>query len=401
MKFKKEILITFFLLLISVLIFPKIKNFMEKQKIKNATIIVELKDDLTIPFNEECKISDFIEKINGKIVNDYEIDTTLLGVQKIDFYYINDENVKIPYFFEITVVDITAPIVWLGSSYTITTNFVGNLEEKIMCADDADDNPTCIIEGEYDTKKVGSYKLNYIATDASGNEKNWPFTLYVKKASSTASSTVQTRTNFEDAIKNYKNENTKLGIDVSSWQGDIDFEKVKNAGVEFAILRVGSKKGSGGEYFLDSKFIRNIEGFNEVGIPVGIYCYSYAKTKEEAKEEALWVINQIKDYDVDLPIAYDWENWSSYNKYHLSLFNLTNNAKIFLDTITKYGYQGMLYSSKNYLESIWYDTGYQTWLAHYTKQTDYKGEYTFWQFCNNGKIDGINGNVDFDIMYIN
>ena len=75
------------------------------------------------------------------------------------------------------------------------------------------------------------------------------------------------------------------------------------------------------------------------------------------------------------------------------------NAKSFLDTIKKAGYEGLLYSSKNYLENVWYDTGYDIWLAHYTNKTSYTGDYKYWQMCSNGRVDGINGNVDINIMY--
>ena len=81
---------------------------------------------------------------------------------------------------------------------------------------------------------------------------------------------------------------------------------------------------------------------------------------------------------------------------------MTKNAKAFLDTVAESGYQGTLYSSKNYLEKVWYDLDYPVWLAHYTndlKESSYEGEYSYWQLCSNGKVDGINGNVDINIMY--
>ena len=75
------------------------------------------------------------------------------------------------------------------------------------------------------------------------------------------------------------------------------------------------------------------------------------------------------------------------------------NAKAFLDTIKKAGYQGMLYSSKSYLERVWFDIGYPVWLAHYTTKTSYTGDYDYWQLCNNGKISGISGDVDINVYY--
>lgn len=389
---------------IIIILIPKIKNFINEQRIKSATIIVETKDNLNIPVNTETYISDNIININGTLVEDKLIDTTKLGTQTINFEYINEENIQIPYSYKVNIIDDIPPVIWLNSSYTIPNTYTGNLLDDIMCADNYDNTPDCKIIGEYDTKKIGTYNLIFEATDSSGNKTTQNFQLNVKETKSNTNSSnqsyISTRTNFKDVIKSYKNENTKIGIDVSRWQGDIDFEAVKNAGVEFAFIKVGGTKGIDEEYYIDAKFKQNIEGFNKVGIPVGIYIYTYAKNSKNAKDDALWVINQIKKYKVDLPIVYDWENWSFYNKFDLSFYNLTNNAKIFLDTIKEYGYEGALYSSKNYLEKVWLEIDDEIWLAHYTKETTYQGDFKYWQMCDNGLVDGINANVDIDIMYL-
>lgn len=373
-----------------------------EEQIKNATIKVTLKEDLNIPFLSSVKVSDLIVDINGEIIDDYLINTTKIGDKEVSFNYVNEENITIPYKFKINIIDDIDPVIWLNSTYTVTTDYDGNLLEDITCADNLDDNPKCEIIGDYDTKKAGSYKLTFKATDASDNVTTKDFTLNVKKPTPSKPSNNDeppVHTLFTDVIKDYKKDNTKIGIDVSSWQGDIDFQKVKDAGAEFVIIRVGSARGIDGEYFVDKQFINNIKGFNDVGIPVGLYYYSYANSKEQAIKDAKWVLEQIKGYKVDLPIAYDWESWSFYNEFHQSFYSLTKGAEAFLDTINDAGYDGMLYSSKNYLEKVWYDTGYPVWLAHYTKQTSYEGEYKYWQLCSNGKIDGIKGNVDIDIMY--
>ncbi len=394
------------IILICTIIIPAYKKSHEEEEkleqIKKATIKVTLKDELEVPFLSSVKVSDFITDINGEIIDDYEINTSVIGDKEVAFEYVNEEDIKVPYTFKIKVIDDVAPVIWLNSTYSVNTNYDGSLLEDITCADNIDDNPKCEIIGDYDTKKVGSYKLTFKATDASNNVTTKEFTLNVKKpvtSKPSSSSEPTVHTNFADVLKDYKTDNTMIGIDVSSWQGDIDFAKVKNAGVEFVIIRVGSARGIDGEYFVDKQFINNIKGFNEVGIPVGLYYYSYANSKEKAVEDANWVLEQIKGYKVDLPIAYDWESWSFYNEFHQSFYSLTQGAKAFLDTIEDAGYQGMLYSSKTYLEKAWYDTGYPVWLAHYTKQTSYEGDYKYWQLCSNGKIDGINGDVDINIMY--
>lgn len=401
------ICLTISITLITTIIIPQYRKYhllkVNAEKIANATIIVELKEDLTAPFLGDVKVSDFITNINGKVIKDYSIDTSKIGEQEVNFEYINDENITIPYTYKINVKDETSPAIWLGNSYSITTNYDGSLLEDIVCADNYDDNPDCEIIGKYDVNKVGEYPLTFKATDASGNTTTKEFTLKVKEPitenNSSSSSSPKTYTYFSDVVKEYKNSHTKIGIDVSSWQGDIDFKALKAAGVEFAFIRVGSTKGINGEYFIDKKFLQNIEGFNAVDIPVGIYFYSYANSKEAAISDAEWVLKQIKGYEIDLPIAYDWESWSFYNEFNQSFYSTTMNAKAFLDTISNAGYQGALYSSKNYLEKVWFDTGYDVWLAHYTSKTSYTGDYKYWQMCSNGRVDGINGNVDINIMY--
>ena len=204
---------------------------------------------------------------------------------------------------------------------------------------------------------------------------------------------------FEEIKQNYKTASSKIGLDVSKWQGDIDFTKLKEAGVEFVMIRVGRTKGRKGKYLIDEKFVQNIKGANKAKIPVGVYFYSYASSSKEAIADAKWVLKQIKKYQVDLPIAFDWEEWSSFNEYNLSFFGLTSMAEDFIKTVEKAGYQGMLYSSKTYLENIWLETNSIIWLAHYTSKTDYAKDFKMWQVCSNGKVEGINGAVDVDIMY--
>lgn len=368
-------------------------------RVKYAKIEVTLVDNMTLEFTDTKKVSDYIESINGKIVKDYDIDSTELGKKKVKFEFINDDNIKLNYSYDIEVVDTVSPVVWLDSSYSVVKGSEDTLLDDILCGDNYDSNPKCEIIGEYDLDSIGTYPLLFKATDSSNNITEKEFNLNVYEPSKNNNSSYNSKTYFSDIVKEYKNNNTKIGIDVSAWQEDIDFEKIKEEGVEFIIIRVGSKKGTNGDYYLDSKFKQNIESANKFGIDVGIYFYSYASSSKEAIKDAKWVIKQIKDYEVTLPIAFDWEDFSDYNSYNLSFFGLTSMAEDFIKTVEKAGYKGMLYGSKNYLEKIWLPTKYDIWLAHYTKETSYEGNYIFWQKCNDGVIDGIDGAVDIDIMY--
>ena len=371
-------------------------------RVKNAVIKVTLDETLETEFLSDVKVSDFISDINGTIVDDYVIDTTDIGKKKIEFEYINDDNIKVKYNYEINVVDNVAPLIWLNNSYTVNVGSDISLTDKILCGDDTDPNPTCEVIGEYNMNEAGTYPLVFKATDNSGNVTEKEFNLIVRepKSSGTSSGSVSTKTLFSEVVDAHKTENTQIGIDISKWQGDVDFNALKEAGVEFVIIRVGTSSGINGENLVDSKFEQNIKGANTAGIPVGIYFYSYANSEDRAISDALWVVEQIKDYKVDLPIAFDWENWSFYNEFNLSFFGLSNMADSFVKTVRDAGYEGMLYSSKNYLEDIWFKGDYPVWLAHYTTKTNYEGDYEFWQLCNNGRVAGINGDVDINIRYL-
>lgn len=386
------------ILMIIVLFFLgfKIYNYL---RIKYARIEIVLKDDLTIEFLEEKKVSDFIESINGNIVDDYIIDTTTLGEKEVTFDFINDQNIKLSYSYNIEVIDTVEPLIWLGDRYSVAVNSEDYLTQKILCGDNYDNKPNCFIEGEYDLNTVGEYDLVFKAIDSSGNEEEKKFILNVyEPVAKENNSKEKTYTNLEDVISKYKNENTKIGLDISSFQEDIDFSKLKEAGVEFVIIRVGY--GYNNKNYLDKKFNYNIEQANKYDIDVGIYYYSYANTLEEVKKQAKWVLKQIKNYSVNLPIAFDWEEWNNFNEYNLSFFGLTSMADVFLKTIEEAGYKGMLYSSKTYLENIWMPLNYKIWLAQYNENPTYNGDYYMWQMCNNGKVSGISKEVDIDVMYI-
>lgn len=384
----------------SMLGIKKYKEYKEQERIKNAIIKVSLVDNLNIEINNEVYVMDLITSMNGTILDNYKIDTTSLGIKDVTFKFINEENIKVPYTFKINVIDVTPPVIWLGSTYSVKVGYSKKLEDVIMCGDDYDDTPNCYIEGDYDLNTIGKYPLVYKAIDKSGNKTEKNFTLNVyKKSNSTSSSTKKVY--FKDIIKEHKTDTTKIGIDVSKWQGKIDYQKVKDAGVEFVFIKLGGTNGINGNYYLDPKFKENIEGFTNVGIPVGVYFYTYANSIEKAKQDALWVVDQLKDYKIDLPIAYDWENWSSYNKFKMSFNTLTRSVEMFINTVEQNGYEGILYSSKSYLEDIWLKGNYDVWLAHYTSKTNYQGDYKFWQMTSSGVIDGITENtVDIDIQYL-
>ncbi len=396
MKRKIVMIITLIILIIILIIFSfKLYKYI---KIKNAKIDVKLIDNLNLEFNDKKNISYFIKSINGKIVNDYVIDSSKIGKKKVNFEFINDDNIKVKYFFNVNIIDSKSPLIWVDNSYTVNIGTDIDLTKKILCGDNYDNNPTCIIEGYYNLNELGNYPLTFKATDKSGNETIKKFTLNVIEEKKNNQS-ISTSTSFKKIKEEYQNMDVEIGLDISRFQGDIDFAKLKQAGVDFLMLRLGGSLSTNNEYFIDSKFEEYAKLANEYKIPIGVYFYSYANSSKTAIKDAKWVLNQIKNYDIELPIALDWEEWGNFNNYNLSFFGLTNLANDFLDEIKKSGYKTMLYSSKKYLENIWMQPKHDIWLAHYTNKTDYNGKYKMWQLCNNGKIDGINNFVDIDIMY--
>ena len=406
---KKKIIIFIILLLVIALITAFIIYL--NVRIVDDNSGFTLKDDLTAEVYTKANIKDFIKTIEGDILSSDKIDNETLGTQELTFIYLNKDNKKRRGTIEINVVDTEKPLVWVSNNYSTKVGNDLDLENTIMCVDNYDNKPSCEIEGEYDINTPGTYNLTFTAKDNSGNtyQKDFNLTVYEPVTNNQSTSTPQTSTeptepeytDFNDIFNTHKNENTEIGIDVSKWQGEIDFEKVKNAGASFVMIRVGSQSGTGGDYVLDPTFKQNIENALKNDLKVGVYFYSYADSEKEAKKQANWVIKQIKDYDISLPIVFDFESFDAFNEMELSIFGLNQIANTFIETVDDAGYKGVLYGSKNYLNAIWKYHTAPVWLAHYTDQTDYDGEYFMWQMCDDGKIDGIDGYVDIDILYKN
>ena len=373
----------------------------KKEKEITSSNEITAKDNLTFEYAEKINLYDLVNSDRGITDNNDYIDTYKLGNNEITINYTNSKNeedkVKVTY----NVVDSTKPIILLSSSITAYKGKDINLVNSGICADNYDKKPNCYVEGEYDINKVGKYDLKYVAVDSNNNKNEKKFTLNVKeKKKTTTSNNSHPKKKYliEDLIKEHKNDNTMIGIDVSSWQSDIDFKKVKDSGVEFVIMRIGfgHKKG---EIIYDNRFSEYLKSAKENGLRVGLYFYSYAKNVKESSEQAKWIIEALNGESLDLPIAFDWEIFGGFNNYNLSLTDLNLIGEAFIKKINSAGYEGMLYSSKYYLENMWNLNEYKTWLAHYIDKTNYKGEYYIWQLSNTGKVNGIKGDVDLDILY--
>ena len=402
-KNKKMILILAIVIIVSIIVAFVAGYVYIQNRVADDNTGFTLIDELDADVYSKKKVSDYIKNIKGKLIENKNIDTEELGEREITFLYYNERKQKRRGSFTVTVKDREEPLIWLSNSYSVRVGSDVNLENDIMCVDNYDKRPDCKIEGDYDLNRVGRYPLRYTAIDSSNNRVDVDFTLnvYDTNSSSSNSSDTWSSTSFSKVVETYKNDDNEIGIDVSKWQGEIDFSKVKEAGASFVMIRVGTQKGVGEDYQLDPYFEANIKKAQQENLKVGVYFYSYADSVNEAKKQAKWVVKQVKKYELQLPIVFDWECYSYLNQMELSLFGLNQVAESFLGVIEKAGYDAMLYGSKNYLNAIWKYQSYNVWLAHYTEKTDYQADYIMWQLCQDGVIDGIKGIVDIDILYKN
>lgn len=189
------------------------------------------------------------------------------------------------------------------------------------------------------------------------------------------------------------------GIDVSQWQGNIDWQKVKGAGVQFAMLRAGYGRNN-----LDTKFHRNAQGAIAAGIPIGLYWFSYALNVEMARREAQYAVEVAKKYKITWPIAYDLEydtvSYAVKNGVAITKSLATQMAIAFCEEIKRLGYIPMVYTNLDYLNR-YFDRSklpYDLWYAQYAS-TASVADKEIWQYSSKGSVPGIAGNVDMNHGY--
>ena len=205
-----------------------------------------------------------------------------------------------------------------------------------------------------------------------------------------------------------------LGIDVSKYQGTIDWQKVKEAGVDFAMVRVGYRTKVSGLIYEDPGARYNLQEAQKAGIKTGAYFFSSAVNEQEAKEEASWVNQFISKYSITYPVAYNCEDFQSPDsrQYSLSKEERSSIAAAFLDTVQAAGYTPMFYASRNEMEgnAQWdmdmLGSKYKVWVSQYpdkpypeTAKSSYSGNHDMWQYTSQGEVAGISGKVDVNVAY--
>ena len=197
---------------------------------------------------------------------------------------------------------------------------------------------------------------------------------------------------------------TVPGIDVSYYQGQIDWKQVKQSGIEFAIIRVGYRGyGQEGKMVEDKLFHKNIQGAQKEGIRVGVYFFSQATSVEEALEEADFVLERIRKYNIDMPVVFDWEYVSEEARTaNVDPRTLTDCYLAFCGKMEEEGYTPMPYFNSYQSRKMMYLTEleqYPFWLALYSDRMTYPYRIEMWQYTDSGKVPGIEGNVDINLMF--
>lgn len=194
------------------------------------------------------------------------------------------------------------------------------------------------------------------------------------------------------------------GIDVSVHQGDIDWQQVKNAGIEFAIIRAGYRTYGGGIVNIDENLEKNLAGAEAAGIKTGVYFFSQAVTVEEAMEEADAVLDVIAPYNITYPVVYDWEIIydDSARTDDVPVDTLTDCCIAFCERVKSAGYTPMIYQNKRtslFKLDLPRLQDYDFWLAEYGDEPTYYYDFDMWQYSCTGRIPGITGDVDLNISF--
>ena len=363
--------------------------------------VVSPRDNLVFEYGDKIVLDNLVSIEDGYLINgDKEYDYKDTGEQTVTIDYQDTKKHKGKYDVIINIVDSVKPVLSISNNLYVLKDNEIDVCKRAFYADNADRNVACQVTGEIDTTKEGKYKVNVKVTDASGNYVDKDVVVNVIEKFEETPEVEIVPDKIGDVILKYKTKDTLIGIDVSNHQGDIDWESVKNNGVEFVFIRIGFGHNREAKIMEDEKFRQNLEGARNAGLKVGLYFYSYATEIWEAEEQANWIVKTLNGEKIDLPIVFDYETWKSFPTYNINIVDLNKVAKRFLDILHDNGYEGMNYSSKYYLNTIWNISEYPTWLAHYVSKTNYDKDFKVWQFSNTGEVPGINGFVDLDVLYL-
>ena len=292
---------------------------------------------------------------------------------------------------------------YLSTPVTIEQGSEFNIHKYLSYIDNFDSDVDLTVGGIVNTDVVGEYPLVLVLTDDAGNYTSSKMTVNVVEPAppSTPGSggtwTPEPPRSFEDFAATYKKDGAVVGIDVSRWQGDVDFNKAAADGCEFVIIRIG---GYAEEQFEDAYFAANIKNAKAAGLKVGVYWYSEENGAAQVRENAEYLYSLLAGERLDFPIFFDWEDFYNFENYKMSIRDLNEMFLAFREEAEARGYKAALYNSKYYLGILWSDEVKDggVWLAQYVDEPTYTGDFFLWQ-QGIGRIDGIDGDVDVDVFY--
>jgi len=279
------------------------------------------------------------------------------------------------------------------------------LKEEIIAMFENGDNLLKILENVYEEKIVVPDNSGYYFFDVDESlEKNGlDFEKFIYPELNEESGKLE-------GIVDYKDDEfeVKRGVDVSKFQGEIDWQKVIDDGIEFAFLRCAFRGYESGKIVEDETFENNIKACNELGLDVGCYFFTEAKTEEEGIEEADFVLNLLEEYEVDvqLPIVIDVEQSSNTSKSRTKDVTPEQRTKVviaFCERIKQAGYEPMIYGNlKSHMRmtDIYQLEEYGKWFAYYRTPLRYPYKFSIWQYTSAGSVDGIKGDTDLNLMFI-
>ena len=273
-----------------------------------------------------------------------------------------------------------------------------DINDHIGYGDDADRELEVSVSGAVDTSTPGTTPIQVSLKDDAGNITTEKIDVSVVESAPAVPSGETDLTPFSDFASTYGGDGVALGIDVSRWQNDIDFNKVKAAGCDFVIMRIGGYDD--GVNYTDRCYQQNIKNAKAAGLKIGIYWHAEESSRDEVINSVKYLLNVLKGEKLDFPIAYDWEDFEHFQNYKMNIQDLNDCYAVFSGELGAAGYKTCIYGSKNFMGTTWnLDEDDSVWLAHYTANTDYTGKYFMWQQTSKGKIDGISTACDFNVLY--
>ena len=241
--------------------------------------------------------------------------------------------------------------------------------------------------------------MAYVNTGA-----NWEW-IYPAEGVAVSDFTQDDFTTNADGLPEYTGDayDTRLGVDVSFYQGEIDWEAVAADGVEFAMIRCGYRGSESGTIVVDEQFENNIEGALAAGLDVGVYFFSQTTGAIEAAEEANFVLDLISGYDITMPVAFDWEPLEGSRAEDIDRSELTASAVVFCEMVKDAGYTPCvyLYRYTGYYEYMMERLAdYELWVGALGSWPDFYYRHMLWQFSMTGRVEGIDADVDLDYQFI-